>query len=769
MTDSIDTSVTGSEISGEVQPTPAIYLPLGLGALAALLHGYLIFEYLPGSQLYKYTFAVEKYLAGRLPEERLLDFSPLYFYLHLFVHKISTHPTTIISWIHIGLQAISTILVFKIATRYFGTLLSTLLTLIFLTDLQIIIFNQVFEPEPLVLVFLLAFIFFALKHDQARHFLSGVFLGLGFLTRPNFLPLFFIAPLHFYYLHGKLLQKTLRSVALFSLPVVAAVLFLWIRNAGLVGYFSPFVMNPGTAIFEGNNPMSRGLSSIYPYLVDDFARQFSDQPDYHHEVYRAFARRIAEQPLSVPEVNAYWIGKARNFLIENPQRMLQLMRTKLVHIFHSFFWHDLANSYWAERKLRQSLVPSIPFGIISAFALAGMFLKRSQWKEYLLFYSVVLCQTVFMLVIYVSARQRVPLVPVFLFFAAGALQFALTNRRHFALMAIVLLPVGFLLNMQTDLMREENYLWYRINASNHFLKLAKQSRNEGKFRQASTQSALALAAAPWLLDSRRLSHVPFDPDGIEAAAIKRMKPQSPSETFDYAFLLTQTGRYDESIKILKDLDSAGFQPKRDQYQSSELLFYMARANALKGKTAEALQLLKEAAKRNPGDPYVLTYLAALSMSEAYRHKLFRYFDDIDANFYLGEADLELGQAGKAAECFENVVKKLPEYRKAKIYLAAALGRAGQMERAAEIYRQAIRLSPDPVFLESEILSIFKSLAEKRPHDVFAQYSLGAVLRQYGHFSDALRIQNVALQLDPANQNIKNEIRLLQKIISTEGN
>lgn len=735
--------------------------------LTLLLYSYLIFWYLPPAQLMKYTRAAQMYLNNQLSGERLLDFSPAYFYLHVFIQSVFSDPILVVSWIHILLQALSTAILFNLLARWVRLPVAIFGTLAFMLEIHLIVYNQVFEPEALLLFFLLSFVFFAFRTGWRQHALAGLFLGLGILTRPNFFPLLFVVPFHFYFrqnLQGKMdFRKLGTSVIAFSIPVVVAILGLWIRNAAIVGYFSPMVMDPGTVIFEGNNPVSHGQSSIYPHLVDDVAKQYSGEPDYHHEIYRVFARRIMGKQLTVPEVNTYWSGKAFNFLVDHPAHLIRLICTKVFHIFHRFQWHDLSNAYWGEQQLQLSLLPAAPFALISALALSGMFLMIHRWKQYLLYYAIFFVQFASMLAVYPSARQRVAIIPILLFFACSAVDSALHTRKRLLLLAIVIIPLFLVLHIETDIMKEERHLWQNIRNSNHFLRDARQKRSQGQLRQASLDSAVAYALAPWFRDSRRLSDLSFEPRTFELAALQFLHPQNFSQRLDYAILLLEAGQAARAAATLKELIQEGYEFKRDQYQSSSPYFYLARAATVKGDIQKARTLLAQALIETPGDPDALAYLAVFTEDRKYRQQLFRYFDDLDANFYLGRAYLENNRGKNAADCFQFIVEKLPDYRRAKIYLAAAL-RSKQIEKAAGVFREAVLKSWDPLFLEPQILDLFSELSETKPRDAFAHYSYGIVLRKFGHYSEALKALEEAQTLDPKNVHISNELKAVREFV-----
>ena len=66
--------------------------PLAIGLATFLLHALIAWRFpLPGI-FRKYALAAEQLLAGELPQERLMDFSPLYFHLSLAAERLLPQP-----------------------------------------------------------------------------------------------------------------------------------------------------------------------------------------------------------------------------------------------------------------------------------------------------------------------------------------------------------------------------------------------------------------------------------------------------------------------------------------------------------------------------------------------------------------------------------------------------------------------------------------------------------------------------------------------------
>jgi hypothetical protein len=80
------------------------------------------------------------------------------------------------------------------------------------------------------------------------------------------------------------------------------------------------------------------------------------------------------------------------------------------------------------------------------------------------------------------------------------------------------------------------------------------------------------------------------------------------------------------------------------------------------------------------------------------------------------------------------------------------------------YRAAMKLNGDPLMCEEDVIRLFQGFAQQRARDDSAQHSYGIVLRQYGHYDEALKIQQKVATRSPSKA-IQDEIEALQKVLS----
>ena len=730
-------------------------------AISLLFQSSVLHALFPTQVFFKYETSAQQYLQRELNGERLLDLSPLYLALHVNVRKYTPQPRKFLLWFHLLLNALSAILLFGILARQFGRLLAFTGVLAFLSNRSILLYLNIFEPEQVMIFLVLGMVFWTMRPGVTPAFLAGVCLSLCILTRANFLPMLVIIPL-FFWLTRCSNKQAFRMVLVFILPSVVALTALSIRNSAIAGSFTPFSMNPGYVFFEGNNPNSQGESAIHPPLVDDARSGFRQTPDFQHEMYRIFARRITGRQLTVAEVNAYWSQKAKNFIFEHPAYFLKQLWHKMFFFFHNYRRHDLSNVYWNDQQLQQSWVPCVPYALIASLALLGLLLALPQWKQHLVLYGVLLSQFGIMMLTYVSDRQRVVIVSVMIFFAVKTLHVIREQRNKALFIGGLAILLASALYVKSDLMHDDDHTWNRYALSSQYVDEAHQAREQQQWRLAAEKNAFALALAPGLKDHKRLARLSFAPEGFYDNA-RRMAGNFPDHSFsvlfDLALLSLESGELETAESIFREIIRGKYQFNRQYDYSSQPYFYLARIALLQNNVTQALEFLEKGRRKNPGDPWLLSYSAALSEKPKHREQLFRYFDELDAEFFMGQAYIAAGKYAEAVRSFSFVVSLLPEYRRGRIYLSIALGLSGDYTRAAHEYLKARTQRKEPLLDETQLISIFRQWTEREPESFEARYALGKILGDFGHYEDALALHKELLQSErfPLSRHYQEEI------------
>jgi tetratricopeptide (TPR) repeat protein len=722
----------------------------------------------------KYPAFASQYAYSTVDKDRLADFSPLYLSVHIFAQKHLVNPKETILWSQFILVAGSAVLLFLLLRLSFTTWIAIAGALVFTINRSIVVYSNVFEPEVLLIFFLLAFLVSLAQKPRFWALASGLFLGLILLLRLNLFPVAFIVPLYFY-LNGERNKVLLQRIILFTVPVFIAIILLSARNYSITGTFSPVTMNPGCVFYEGNNPNANGWHVVYPPMVETIAIEIPNEVDRGHIVYRLISRRISGNHISIPEVNSYWADKAFNFILDHPVYWYKLILRKLYSSFNTIRFHDIDQVSANDRSLTKNKVPTVPFGLISAMACIGLLLSLRFWRERLAFYAVFICQICVMIITYASDRQRISIIALFIFFAAAMLH-ELTSKNipvKQKIMAITAILVLFgLFSMKSDRVEEDLYQRDRVRQAHKLMIEAQEDRKHGRLPLASEKNALAKAYLPYLT-SLRLYGLMFTEGNLSKQSLAIAESlytnkASFSSRFDLAVLYLENGKLTQSETILKGLIRDRHTFCRTTAQSSQPYFYLAKIYERQGRKPEALSSLQSALKNNPGDPWVLAYLTALTGDTRYKNLIVRYFDEIDAEYFMGQAFFDNGCIDEAIRSFEYLVGKNPEYYDGLVYLSVLTGEKGNVEHAARLYIQALTRNVEPLFAEDEVLNIFRQWEKQNPQSAEVKYYSGLVLKGFGQYDEALDKFRQVVRESPFMDEAKAEIDWLEKAKATYG-
>ncbi|MBU1996544.1 MAG: hypothetical protein KKF78_05255 [Candidatus Omnitrophica bacterium] len=436
---------------------------------------------------------------------------------------------------------------------------------------------------------------------------------------------------------------------------------LIIRNSALAGEPTLFGMSPGPVIYQGNNPLSNGESCSDPTFLNAYSRIEKERSDRQHVTYKEFARKITGKKLTPKEVNNFWVKKVKNFIKDNPLYFAKMLFRKAYYIFHNYRRHDLKNIFYNDHYVLNNY-PALGFAFITALALMGalIFLRRIT-KDWLILYSVLFLQSSLMLATHVSDRQRAVLIPVLVFFAVAFMSklffpqahsvAALKNRskpdlKNLAFLgaSILIIPLFLSLNHNDDIINDELHRWHSaVQIEDRYLEA------EAAFKNGQTDLALKdlselVAYNPAKGKEVNIPGLKIDRAKLYSDALKyslSLNLNSHSHLFDLAYLYIENGQLEQAETIYITLMRNNKSFNRQFTQSSLVEFYMARIAEILKKKGKAIEFLQKGLKKNPGDPWVLAHLYVITNDAEYKDKLIRYFDKIDANYYIQSAREEI--------------------------------------------------------------------------------------------------------------------------------
>lgn len=743
----------------------AIVAGLVIAFLTSLVTG---MEELAG-QFNKYPVGAENFKKGLLANERLFDYSPLLLALCIIASNLSSQPSQLVLWVQLICTACTASLIFLILRRHTGVLLAFSASLSFILLPSVLIYCHIFEPEPLMMFLVVLVVYLAGCNGLFANFGTGLALCLSLLTRPAFLVFVLVIPLY-YILAGKD-QRWLRCSLVFLFPVLMGVAALGYSAKKLDVDFPPPIMNPGTVFFEGNHPAANGRGVAYPLLAIELAYDYKDESDYQHAIYRLLARRSAQTELSASEVNRFWARKAFNFIIDEPGTYLKKQFRKVLFTFHSYRWHNMHIAHLADANIRNKGLPLLPLGMVTALSLCGLILCLRRWRSYLLYYAAFASQTCLMLATYASDRQRLSLLPFVVIFAAFATHkiYSLNKGRAWLVCFVLLLCV--ILSKDYSLMLRNQEMWQSYNSSRKLQWEAWVDRENFRYSSSLRKSAFALVEAPWAVHKDvHLNDVPAPQKGMATYALnqtKELESVDPGSILNRIILQIDARQLSEANRLLDKIEQADITFERLPNRPAEIGYYRGRIAFLNGNKAEASFFMNKALQHSPGDPDILAHMFVITRQQKYAVKLNRYYDKADAEYHLGKAYFENGMADKSVHHFTELYSLLPEFRRGKLYLAAALSEAGDYRQSTSMYLEAMEQDNDPTMFPGPTLAAFKNWAEASPAGDIAWYWYAKVLRQFGEHVKAREILRTLAEIT-GQKIVSEELRALEAAMSQAG-
>lgn len=331
----------------------------------------------------------------------------------------------IVGLIQVGLEAITSVLIFKIArtaieisqnreSRYQKDAVGLLAALGWIFYLPAQTFSSILMPTAWLVAAFWGCVWLLLKRRSRPPMwvwlAAGVFLGVVATMVATILfliPLFLVA----LFLNADV-GKRLRQISIGTALLFAGV-FIGTSPASLHNYLvakDPVFLSAhgGLNFWMGNNPDATG----YPKIPSGLSA--GQEGLLRDSITRA--EEAAGRKLKRSEVSKYWSAKADAWVRENRGAWLALIGVKLRNFWNAYQYDDLSEI----TLLREEgvLSPGLSFGIVAALGLPGLCLAawrlpRARWVA-----AAVLLHMCALMPVFVTERYRLCAVPGLLIFAA---------------------------------------------------------------------------------------------------------------------------------------------------------------------------------------------------------------------------------------------------------------------------------------------------------------------------------------------------------------
>ncbi|MGE0043555.1 MAG: tetratricopeptide repeat protein [Vicinamibacterales bacterium] len=535
--------------------------------------------------------------------------------------------------------------------------------------------------------------------DQDRRRAAGRWLALGgllgglMLTREN-AAVFVAAILAWLLVDPRFAGRRPRLAGLVLAGATLVLAPVATRNAAVGGEFHLTTSQLGPNLYIGNNPEADGTyRSLLP-------RRGNAQ--YERQDAVDIAEAAAGRPLSPAEVSGYFTGQVLAYIRSDPAGWVRLLGRKVALVWNDVEMADTDDQYTAAEWSPVLRLPGavLHMGVLAPLALAGLIVTWRETRRLWVLHALLASYAASVVLFFVFARYRLPLVPILVVFAAAGLvgapawwRRAPVAHRVAASAAVVAfaafcrLPIAEPAAMRAT-------MHYNIGAA--FLQAHRREEALAEF-----QAALALG------------------------------PALPEANNNIGIVLGQMGRVPEALAAFDRALAAdpGFVEALDN--AGEALLAL-------GRPAEARERLERALALAP--------------------------DDLRGRTNLGHALAATGDAAGAERAYRQALALAPGSAALRNSLAALAGRQGRLEESASLSREALALDPGSAAAENNLGMVagragrleeaarhFARAAALDPESLQTRRNLAAACLALGRLDEARAAFEAALRIRPGDE------------------
>ena len=281
-----------------------------------------------------------------------------------------------------------------------------------------VIFHDVLIQKSVLDTFLLCLLLFGLSRniEQPRWGIDcaiGITLALMILTREN--TAVFALPIALWIFVGPTrgFPKKFGRAAAFATGAALILSPVALRNLAVGGELHLTSSQLGHNLYLGNNPEANG--TYQPIVWGHGDSEWHDA--------KAIAERKRGRPLGPSEVSDYWTDQVVAYIGSDPVDWLELVNRKFLLTWNATEIIDSEDQYTHARfsPILAWSQPLLHFGILGPLALLGAIATFGQRRRLWILYAMIGTYAATLLVFFVLARYRLPLVPLLLPFVAAAL------------------------------------------------------------------------------------------------------------------------------------------------------------------------------------------------------------------------------------------------------------------------------------------------------------------------------------------------------------
>jgi tetratricopeptide (TPR) repeat protein len=348
--------------------------------------------------------------------------APFYPYFLAVVFKIFGHDYVIPRLIQHLIGAFSCILVYFLAKKLFNRKVAIVSSFLAAAYGIFIYFEDELLLDSFLVFFDILLILSLLKAKDipkfSRWLVCGMVLGLSAITRPNIL---FCIPfvwlwIFLVFVKGKKLKETFAFCIIFLMGSALVIFPVTLRNYLVGKDFVLIASQGGINFLIGNNKDADGMSAVYY------------KEDWQYRDFEHIAQKQMGRSLKPSEISSFYYKKGIKFLGEEPGKAFQLWIKKFYLFWNKFEVSNNQDIYFFKRYSWLFRILPIGFWLVGPLGLWGMLLSMTVRKENADIRKSILLPIIFVfsymftvVMFFVTARFRLPVIPFLIIFSAYSL------------------------------------------------------------------------------------------------------------------------------------------------------------------------------------------------------------------------------------------------------------------------------------------------------------------------------------------------------------
>jgi tetratricopeptide (TPR) repeat protein len=720
--------------------------------------------------------------------------APFYAYFLALIYKLFGHNYIIPRLIQHLIGSLSCVLVYQLGKKLFCRQAAIISGLLAAAYGMFWYYEDELLLDSFLVFFDLLLILFLLRAREkpkfSGWFTAGVVLGFSAITRPNIL---FFVP--FVWLWIFLVLRKIRQIkgiivycAAFLIGGILIISPVALRNL-LVGKDLVLIASQGGINFYiGNNKNSDGMSAIFY------------KEDWQYRDFQQTAEKETGKSMKPSEISNYYYQKGIDFFLQYPIPAVKLLIKKLYLFWNRFEISNNQDIYFFRRY--SSLIRITPFGfwLIGPLGLGGMILSlinvrsnrskksgqtpdsnigwsstHSKWNialPIIFVFSYMITVVIF----FVTARFRIPVIPFLIVFAGYSLfwlfeKIVKKDITSVGLFLFILFPFLILSDSNAYHLRSNDFSQAYFSLGNTYLK-------QGNLDLALSEYDSTLSANPRMSRAHLNRGIVFFEKEDYAKAEEdylaelRLYPDEDKAYNNLSALYRQEGQYAKAAEMAqKALKIRSYYP--EAYMNLALCYRET------GEDQKAKEILKQ------GMENVQPFL--------------------EGELLLGEILQSEGELDSAGTLYEKVIQPVSRsqdvaydlealssrvtsgenqdkdtHAQAHFNLGTIYAQRGELDLAEDHLKSAISLKPDYADAYAnlgmlydytrrgkEAIPLLLKAINLDPQNAVYHYNLGLVYAKQMDFKAAQAEFQTTLQLDPTLTDASVKLRLVDSLIQTE--